>query len=190
MRDQCLSNAIIVWFLLTTFFIAGAQSLDNTSKGAGYWAPTNPPRAYYTIECQIYPSSDLLSGAETIRFVNTTSKPIHRLALDWIVNKAQTIETTIHEKPVPILADSSYTELPSPLLFELPEALLPGEQVELEIGFKKTLSTREGKKMTVVKWHPRLWWGFRTHHDYDVRIETSPDYLVATTGLLRCGDGL
>lgn len=150
-----------------------------------YWVPAVPPRAHYTIDCRINPSAGSLKGTEIMRFRNNTSKPIHRLALNWSLSTDQTVEITIHGKPVPILNGSERMPLPSSILFELPEALPPGEQVELDLNFSKALSTHgDGDKITLTGWHPRLWWGFPTHDDFDVKIQVPPEYAVATSGRL------
>ena len=31
-------------------------------------------------------------------------------------------------------------------------------------------------------WHPRLWWGYPTHDDFEVRIDTPDDYEMAVSG--------
>ena len=38
-------------------------------------------------------------------------------------------------------------------------------------------------------WYPRLWWGFETHDDYDVKIDIPKEYTFATSGILDSNSG-
>jgi hypothetical protein len=123
---------------------------------AGYWAPVDSPPAHYTIDCRIDPASGKIDGTETIRFRNGTSLPIRRLALEWALSSDQTLEILINGKPVPILADSGETNPFSPLLYELPQPLLPDKEIELNAKFSKTFQAAGKNQITLTEWYPRL----------------------------------
>ena len=44
-------------------------------------------------------------------------------------------------------------------------------------------------KVMLVDFHPRLWWGFPTHSEYDVKLSAPPDYAVGASGVLDSKTG-
>lgn len=161
--------------------IGKAEDVDRSMKG--YGIPNVPPKAHYIIDCHIDPATKSLKGTEIIRLRNNSSRPIYQLALDWSLSNGQTVIITVNGRQISTLADSEQTDLISPILFELPVELPPGEQVELNLRFNQPFPPqRYGDKIRLTKWHPRLWWGFPTHDDFDVKIQVPRDYTVATSG--------
>jgi tetratricopeptide (TPR) repeat protein len=153
----------------------------------GFWAPSGPPRATYTIDCRIDPAKGSLEGIETVSLSNNSSRPIHRLALDWSLNGEQTAEIAANGRSVSLLAGQGQRHLSSPILFELPEALPPGGRIELNVNFRKSLSKQD--RIVLTGWHPRLWWGFRTHDDFGVRIQAPSEYAIGASGRLDAASG-
>jgi hypothetical protein len=63
--------------------------------------------------------------------------------------------------------------------------LNPGQLLQLEIEFVKSFWVPEdGAGVILTDWHPRLWWGFPTHDDYDVDVRMPPGWALATSGRL------
>ncbi|UCE49381.1 MAG: hypothetical protein JSW47_04400, partial [Phycisphaerales bacterium] len=107
--------------------ITGAEEAQ--TYGAGYWVPSQPPRACYRIDCTIKAAEEmLLQGKETIDFVNTTSMPMRTLAVTWFKQKNQTLSITANGKAVALPS----TLESFPLHFTLPEPLGSGESLTLE----------------------------------------------------------
>ncbi len=186
MNKRNLSYLVAACLLLIIYVHCGPEPIkENGFTRANYWVPDIPPQAHYTIDCRIDSSAALLEGTQVIRFTNSTPRPIHRLALDWAISSDQTLEITVKGKPVPIAAEPGQVNLPSPILFDLPQVLRPGKRIELNLKFSRSLpalGTQDKIKLTV--WHPRLWWGFWTHEDFEVKLQVPAEYALATSGRL------
>ncbi len=166
-----------------------AQDAPEKEKAAlapdAFWAPPVPPRAHYTIDCDIDPTNGTLHGSETIRLKNTSSKPIGRLALSRSGAGDATVRVALPpESAGPPAADP--TDLETPMLLQLAEPLAPGRELELEMSFQRTIPKAQADpyKLTLTDWHPRLWWGFPTHDDFEVTVRVPPGYVVGSTGRL------
>ena len=140
-----------------------------------FWAPVVPPRAHYSIDVSFVPDSSRLEGTETIRFRNDTRRPIGRIVLEWFgdVLRVRTNRVVVERTP----------GKQSVALFDLPQDLQPGGDLELsvEFGASWTLDPRTESAITSAL-SPRLWWGFGTLDDYDVRLRAPEGYTVATSG--------
>gem|GEM_PF-385540 len=153
-------------------------------------ATIRPARAHYEIDCRIDPTTGKLEGTETIRLTNKDSEPIERLALDWTLSSTESIGISVGEQRIPVPGESERDSFESPIFFELPEPLQSGEQMELVVSFSGTHSIERSQiKFRLTGWHPRLFWGFPTHDDFDVRIDAPDEYAVATSGRLDSQTG-
>lgn len=167
-----------------------AASADGPSN-TEYWAPVRPPKAHYRIDCSIDAAKGLLEGKEIVFFRNTASRPIHRLAVGWPSYTGENLEIIGSGKPVSILTEPTSTHqlLPS-VIFQLPEPVGPGEKAKLEFKFTRVKPARTvGDTMGFLNWHPRLWWGFETHDDFDVKVKTPNEFKVVTSGVLDSESG-
>jgi len=172
-------SALIVLALTVLPNIAKANEAEPASSG--YWVPRQPPRANYRIDCTIKLSENfVLQGKEVIDFVNTTSRPMQTLAITWFKQRNQTLRITANGKPV---------ALPTPLGsfpqdFTLAEPISPGKSLTLEVEFGISIPAPPEKPDNigpVTDW-PRLWWGFPTQDDYEVKLDVPDEYIIATTG--------
>ena len=159
-------------FLLTTAAFAGTD----------FWAPVAPPRAHYAIEAKFVPDASRLEGTETIRFRNDTRRPIGRVALDWYGEILGVRANGVAASPSPGKQSVS--------LFDLPSDLPPGGEVELSVDFRAPmkLDPKTGSAITSFMC-PRLWWGFGTLDDYEVRFQAPEGYAVGTSGRLDPSSG-
>jgi len=140
-----------------------------------FWAPVAPPRAHYSIDMKFLPDTARLEGTETIRFRNDTQKPIGRIALEWYGDVLRVSANGVPAERAP----GKY----SVALYDLPQDVRPGGEVELSIDFSVPwkLDAKNGSAITSYL-SPRLWWGFGTLDDYDVRLQVPDGYAVATSG--------
>jgi tetratricopeptide (TPR) repeat protein len=140
-----------------------------------FWAPVVPPRAHYTIDAKFIPDASRLEGTETIYFRNDTLRPIGRVALDWYGEILDVRANGVAAPPSP--------GKQSVALFDLPGDLPPGGEVELSVDFRAPmkLDPKSGSAITSFM-SPRLWWGFGTLDDYEVRIQSPDGYGVGTSG--------
>jgi hypothetical protein len=140
-----------------------------------FWAPVAPPRAHYSIDVKFIADPSRLEGTETIRFRNETRKPIGRIALRW---SGEVLRVRANGAPAG-RSPGKY----SVALFDLPQDVRPGGEVELSIDFAAPwkLDPHNGSAITSFL-SPHLWWGFGTLDDYEVRLQVPDRYAVATSG--------
>jgi hypothetical protein len=175
----------IVLIIIGLFMYSGIFNIaaDNTS-GAAFFSPGIPPETSYTIDCKIGKDGVFHEKIQvTIR--NTTGKQLAQLAFDWIEDENSSCSVSIKGKQLnPLPGYGKRTE--SPVLYRLPAALNPGEQVVLNINASCRSRLQEAlEKSTnyrVSGWHPELWWGYRTHSSYDVKLEVPGEYVLTTSG--------
>jgi len=168
-------------FLGLACSISTAAQITNT-----FWVPLNPPKTQYRIDAEIDIAHAAVRGHETIRLTNTAGKPLHRLALDWPVNDKSQLQVTVNGLPADLLGEGGDASQRPPALLQLPQPLLPGQQAKLSVKFVKPLTVLpQDDRITLTNWHPRLWWGFATHDDYDVTLHTPAGYALGTSGVLN-----
>ena len=174
------SNKIKVVFIFMLLCCVAEQS------GAfdAFWVPPVPPLAQYRIDARIDVNQGMIEGSETISFTNTTARPIKRLVLYWIA--LGTLDISHNEEPVTVLDriedknGNAYTHI------ALAESVLPGESLVLDLTLRmEHPGFIQINKVEIGSVFPYLWWGFDTKDDYDVRIDISKDYLVATSARLN-----
>jgi hypothetical protein len=156
-------------FLLV--FLCAASAVARTE----FWAPVVPPRARYSIDVRFAPETLRLAGTETIQFRNDTRQPIGRIALDWFGD-------VLHVRADGAPAEPSRGKY-GIVLFDLPRDVAPGEEVKLSIDFGAPwkLDPHTGSALTSFL-APRLWWGFGTLDDYEVRLQVPDGYVAGTSG--------
>lgn len=148
-----------------------------------FWAPAVPPRAHYSIDINYLPETSRLEGTGTIRFRNDARRPIGRIALRWFGDILR------------VRANGAAAER-SPgkqavALFDLPREVQPGAQVELAVEFGASWKLNQGTQSAITAFLcPRLWWGFGTLDDYEVRLHVPEGYTVATSGRFDAGAGV
>jgi len=167
--------------------IARTTWADETA--VGFWTPKKPPRTQYKIDFAIrLAEKGSLQGTETIRFVNTTTKPIQTLAIDWSTARgaSQTLQVRAHGKSVELASLESF-----PQTFVLSEPLGPGDAITLEVefGVSMPVPSQIPEEIAISDWHPRLWWGCSSHSDYEVKLDLPEGFIAATSGRLDPDSG-
>jgi len=148
------------------------------------------PGAEYRVDASIgWESGGLVvKGTETIALTNTTGRPLAQLAIEWESASKEAIRVSSGGAPVELEA-ATPGELWGPLLLALPEAVAPGGEIQLDIAFKLRYDQFDGAHATLVKWHPRLWWGVPAHGDYEVKLDVPPELRLGTSGRRDPGAG-
>jgi hypothetical protein len=158
----------------------------------------DPPRAHHTIDCGLDPEAGILRGEEVVRLGNTSRAPLSRLVFDWPADAGPPPQITVQDRVVPAGGigdpEGRLSVLSPPdvraVRFDLREPLGPEEQIEIRLHFAHKLpGCGDGTRSYLTWWHPRLWWGFATVDDYDVRLDIPAGYAVGTSGLLDQGTG-
>jgi hypothetical protein len=139
-----------------------------------FWAPLQPPVAHYSADVKYDPATSRLEGAETIRFRNDTARPIGRFQLQWL-SDALTVE--VEGKPLRRSPVDRRT-----YLFELPADLASGSDVKLVVQFAASWPLNATGTAITSFITPRLWWGFGTLDDYEVRLSAPEGYVWAASG--------
>ncbi len=167
-------------YILTVLALTASTSIARAEEPVGYWVPRQPPHANYKIDCIITSEKVLrFEGKEVISFVNTTSKSMQTLALKW---------SELGERNLKIKVNGEAVELSTPIEsfpqdFKLDEPLNPGQSLRLEVEFSLVpFGLGEPNSIGPVTDWPRLWWGFDTHDDYQVKLDFPEAYTVATSG--------
>ncbi|UCC69069.1 MAG: hypothetical protein JSV79_03890 [Armatimonadota bacterium] len=162
-------------------------------SGAGweavFWAPPVPPRAHYTIDYRIDADKGVLAGTEVIRLENNAKPAMRRLALAWRAGLCESVKIRVGGQEMAALGAPRRQGMLTSVVFELPEALDPGDTVEVQVAFSaefpigKLLDVR--RAVPLVYWHPRLYWGFPSHDDFAVKVEAPPEWALLTSGRLN-----
>jgi tetratricopeptide (TPR) repeat protein len=139
-----------------------------------FWAPRVPPQAHYSVEVTYSPDSQRLEGNERIRFRNDTGRPIGRIVLQWFGDVLRVRDGSVALSRAP---GSQSTNL-----FDLPRDLEPGSEVELVIEFGAAWKLNAQGNAITSYLSPRLWWGFGTLDEYEVRVKAPEGYAVGTSG--------
>lgn len=162
------------------------HSITDKENKPDFWIPREIPKAHYKIECSINPDDGQLQGTETIGFKNTINRPISLLGIKWLCEKEQTLEIMVDGEPALVFKDTG-SEI---TVIELQKAIDADEEIDIEIKF----GVRRTEKMQLdvlplTGWYPRLWWGFETHDDFDVKVDVPKEYKITTSGLLNGDTG-
>jgi tetratricopeptide (TPR) repeat protein len=184
-RSRLLMVLVNVTFITPIF----AASSDAGDALKAYWVPKTPPRAHYKIDCSFDTAKGLMQGKESIHFENTASDPIYQLAMKWDLGQGRTLQITCNGKEIPFSTDASEDCL---LLFAPPKPILPGEKVKFECTFgnvKRAGGDIFSNGTQFIEWHPRLWWGFATHDDFDVKLQKPAGYTIVSSGPLDSKTG-
>jgi len=163
-------------FMFVILFTAAATARTD------FWAPLTPPRAHYSIDEKFIADPPHLEGFETIRFRNSTGRPIGRIALRWDGEILSLRANGVVVSPSP----GKYT----PALFDLPADLPPGGEIELAIDFRAPmkLNPKNGSAITSYL-NPLLWWRFGTLDDYEVHLQIPDGYAAGTSGRFDAQSG-
>ncbi len=185
MSNKC--STLGLWFYCAFSFFLVVSSVtevkgEQTSRPE-YWAPQNPPKAHYKIECSINPANGFLQGTEVISFKNTSSRPMRRVTILWASDG--NLEIISNSKPVSVIGQIKDSTVSSRFLMELPEPIIPDEEVSLQVKFSVSApSYLKGENIRLPVFYPQLWWDFAMHNDFKVKIELPEEYTLSTSGLL------
>ena len=178
------TNSAAGKLFLFVIIIAAYANLSSIASDANadYLTPKEPPKAHYKIEFSIDPIKGNAGGRENVRFKNTTSHPIDCLAFKWQTIAEQNMEIKVEGKPVSVFRESG-SEI---TVVELSEAIAPDESINIEVKFSASMpGGMDVDILPLTYWFPRLWWGFETHEDYDVKVNAPKTYKIATSGVLN-----
>lgn len=147
-----------------------------------FWAPLTPPRAHYLIDEKFIADPPHLEGSETIRFRNSTQRPIGRIALKWHGEILSVRAKGVALSPSPGKC--------TPALFDLPSDLPPDGEIELAVDFRAPMKLDLKNNSAITSYlNPLLWWGFGTLDDYEVRIQAPDGYALGTSGRFNAQSG-
>ena len=185
MGRACSSLVLVVMGAL----LGGAGWAEGASWEEVFWAPPVPPRAHYRIDYRIDAEKGELGGSETIRVRNSAKRSMSRLALAWHAGLCGGVRIRAGGREVEPLAAPRQRGALTYVVFELPEALDPGETAEVGVEFSAAVPIGEALDRRVPiplgSWHPRLYWGFPAQDDFAVKVEAPPGCAVVTSGRLN-----
>ena len=175
---------MLTWVLVVGLSAGAVAGKEATDVSAGNCFDLKcPPVVRYKIDCEIIPSTGTIRGSQIVQIKNDSTQAVHRLALSQPKAGKSRLAVQINGKSVSTLATVEGNASSEVRLVELPEVLLPGRKIELRMEFEYVLSAGGSlDRGGLADWYPRVWWGFFTCDDYDVKIAIPRDYSVGTSG--------
>lgn len=167
-------------FLLISIGLNGVRVsfASEVSRQNVFRKPLHAPKMQYFINVNVNTLASRLEGREEIRILNSSIYPLKRLVIDWPYLSREELKIFVQNKPIQVVAKGTNGLTRNQILVELPKAVERKESVILTIKFG--LPLRLGKVDKLAEWHPRLWWGWDSSDDYEVKINGSKEYIVAT----------
>ncbi len=184
-------SAPVVLLVGSLLAAAGCANNKNAEARPGFQIPRDPPGAEYVIEAEISVEGQTASilGKESVSLENSASIPLSRLAVDWVIGPAQTLEVGLGGRAVRIVSEDTGVQPSTPIFFDLPEPLKPGRRIRLDIRFSLTGAVRDGQ-IFLQSWHPRLWWeGIPVRDSFKVKLKLPEGFAVAASGRLNPRSG-
>jgi tetratricopeptide (TPR) repeat protein len=127
-----------------------------------------------------------VEGRETISLRNTGRAPIGIVAFDWAVGATSTLVVTAGGRRLFPPDGPPFEPRPRPVMITLPEVLVPGATVKLDVSFRQ--SRDFGGRAGMISsdgWYPRLWWDGLEHHDaFSVKLDAPDGVAVIASGRL------
>jgi len=188
---------VVSTVILSVFVISGcdctpAGSSTKAQPKDHFFIPKIPPETTYNIHCTVE-ENGTFNQKNTVILKNTTTLPINRLVFDWPSDGETPYTVGIKNQPLNIVPGYEKKTTP-PVMFQLPSPLAPGEQVELSveasIRFRINDVLSRKSHYTVLNWFPKLWWGYVTHADYNVKLDIPGDLTITTSGRYDPDSGL
>jgi len=140
-----------------------------------FWAPLDPPQVSCRIEARLDASASRITGSETIRFTNNTSRPIGRVAFKFDGEELKVRANGI--------AAARVAGVKNPALFEFAPELAPGASAELAADWSRSCEpVQDGHCLATSEWYPRLWWGYESLADYEAKVEAPAGLVVLIAG--------
>lgn len=198
-------------YLLRFFLVLVLVHLCNAGFSSFvYRAPDPAPVSHYAIRVSIHEYEGSLSGYQEITLENTSRISLETLALDWLVNETCDLEVHIQDRDFTVLYEDltgtesicglsaaqrrhhlrlfGYRGIPRScglVVIHLTEPILPGESLTITTKFSlHELFNPDAETMTLVNWHPKLWWdGQNTFDSYDVYVSDIEGYVLIASGL-------
>ena len=154
--------------------------------GAAYLVPVQPPKSHYLIDARVDAARALIEGQEKISLKNNSSLPLNVVALDWQMSGSSSLDITAEGQKLSPKAGPSPSNPGSPVFFNLPRAVDPGEELKLDISFRQKFGDPKEESGGTTSWYPRLWWdGLPVHEAFSVKLEVPAGYALAASGRLN-----
>lgn len=174
--------------LPSALFLTGSVLMPRTGtcNDVSYYAPAVPPSSRYVIDARADAGQGLLEGRETVSLRNTSRNRIGVLAFDWEVGRSSSIEVMMQGRRLFPPKDAPDGPWKKPLYVQLPNALEPGEQAQLNVTFRISgPEPRDETGISTSRWYPRLWWeGLDRHDSFSVKLDVPAGWTVAASGRL------
>ncbi len=182
---RCRALSAFVFILILTGLTGCKKPPNSVSGGAAYLVPVQPPKSHYLIDARVDAARALIEGQEKITLKNNSSLPLNVVALDWQMNGSSSMDVTAQGQKLSPKAGPSASNPGSPVFFNLPRAVVPGEELKLDISFRQKFGDPKEESGGTTSWYPRLWWdGLPVHEAFSVKLEVPEGYALAASGRL------
>ncbi len=156
----------------------------NSFAQIDYRVPATPPKAAYKLELNLNLEDKLLEGHGSIHFRNTGKKPMTAIAIDDKIAASSLIKISQNGEELEVYNPDESAQVNPPLFFNLHKPVEAGEDVNLNIAFKKRLMVDDNaESFESQELIPQLWWdGITVSNSYKVKIDTENSYAMAVSG--------
>jgi hypothetical protein len=178
--------------LLTSVIVLACILCSSEARGASmkpFWSPAEPLSSTYVIDVRIEPEQEIISGSEIITLVNRSSARIEQLALRKGLMRAGDLSVEIGGERPPLSPSPEEADADTLILVALPKPLAVGETLELHVDFRGPLPEPWYALTVLEGWHPRIWWGYETHDDFEARIDVPEGWALGVSGRADSPEG-
>jgi tetratricopeptide (TPR) repeat protein len=166
------------------FVLSVMLSVVSLCFGGTFFTPASAPETVYDIHCKVDEKGNF---DETIRITlkNTAAQALDYIAFDWDETGDKKFTVTVNRVPLKKVGGFEVKDA-KPVIFRLPSPLKQGDRVVLDVKATALFDFRESLEKSgdyaLTHWFPRLWWDYKTHADYHVKLELPAPYVVTTSG--------
>jgi len=174
--------------LLTGCILSLSPVLSKQDNKNQYFVPDKIPVADYLVDVDIDFGEKLFSGEGTVSFTNTSKKTLHVVAFDYRISDYCKMQVKQSGEVLEVYNPFSESRLNPPLYFILGKPVEAGEEVNLEIEFKKRLfiENEQAEFRSNNGLIPELWWdGLSSCNNYKVKVKDLKGYEIAVSGRLN-----
>lgn len=158
------------------------MSEQASSTVPNFWAPAAPLPTTYRVEVQIDTGRQVVSGTERLMLINALSIPLHTLVLQSRQGRGGRLQIRSSSQELYPATQPANANGDCPLLLHLCEPLEPGGWMELALDFQGPLPAPQYGAWMLRDWYPRLWWGYPTCDDFDMRIQAPEGCRLVASG--------
>jgi len=162
---------------------SGRRAGDASAPGS-FYSPADPPSSRYVIDARLGAGDYAVEGRETVTLKNPGREPLDVVAFDWNTGPLSSLEVAAGGRRLFPPDGPPPAPQKGPVFVRLPEPLVPGGRLVLDVAFGIRTGGPKGKAgFSSSAWYPRLWWDGLAHHDsFSIKLDVPEGVAVAASG--------